>query len=56
MRVFALSYCNMSCSIHLVSLGGLPLSEGQQRNGSGREGRLGEELGQVEGGKTVVRM
>lgn len=56
MRVCALSYCNMSCRVHLMSLGGLPLSEGRQRNGSGREGRLGEELGEVEGGKTVVRV
>lgn len=56
MRVCTWSYCNMSCCVHLMSLGGLPFSEGKQRSGPGREGRLGEELGEVEGGKTVVRM
>lgn len=47
MRVCALSYCNLLCSVWLISLGGL-LGYLKERGG----GELGGEVGR----KTAVRM
>jgi len=58
MRGGAYSYCNLICHGLLISLGGLPFSEGKQRSGGlwGR-GEIGrKELGGEEAGEIVVRM
>ena len=45
-KVCASLYCNLLCCVQLISLGSLLFSKGKRRNGFGRKGRFGEEMGE----------
>ena len=60
MKAFALSYCALFCHVWLLSPEGLlsfkERQTGSASRGGGERAKVGGKLGEVEGGKTVVRM